>query len=295
MSKVVVTVAITGSQPTREMNPNLPITPREIADSAYECFNEGASIVHVHVRNPVTGKRSMDLELYEEVVDRLRARCNMLINLTTGPGGQLVVGVDNKPIPEQCIMESAERRVEHVLKLRPELCSLDVGSMNAGGLVFANAQPVIDRMAELIREAGVLPEIEVFDVGQFNIVKRMVAAGLISQRPYIQLCMGTSGGVPATPKLAQTMVESIPVDATWSIFGVGRTQFPMVAMGALLGGNVRVGMEDNIYLRKGVLTQGNAELVRHAVQIVRSLDREIASVEETREILSIQPQPATVQ
>ena len=287
MANVIVTVAVTGSQPTREMNPSLPITPKEIAESALECLNAGASIVHVHVRDPKTGMREMAFELYEEVVDRIRAKSRMIINLTTGPGGQLVVGPDNVPNADASIIEPPEVRVRHVLKLKPELCSLDVGTSNFNAMVFMNAQPVVDRMAELIKEAGVKPEIEIFDVGQFQIAERLMKLGLVDKNPHFQLCMGTSGGIPATPKNAALMAESLPKGVTWSIFGVGRTQFPMVAMGVMLGGHVRVGMEDNIYLSKGVLTKGNGELVRHAVQIVRSLGKDVASVEEARELLSL--------
>lgn len=287
MDKVIITVAVTGSQPTREMNPNLPITPQEIADSAYECLNEGATIVHVHVRDPKTGRRSMEHSLYQEVVERVRARSNMVINLTTGPGGQFIIGPDNKIDEASSIIASPEERVGHVLELKPEICTLDVGSANFGAMLFANAQPVIDRMAELIRDAGVKPEIEVFDIGQFRIADRLAKLGLIDGKAHYQLCMGTAGGIPATAKTAVAMADALPADATWSIFGVGRTQFPMVAMGALLGGHVRVGMEDNLYLSKGVLANSNAELVRRAAEIVRSLGKEVASVEETRKILSL--------
>lgn len=287
MDKVIITVAVTGSQPTREMNPNLPITPEEIADSAYECLNEGASIVHVHVRDPETGVRSMAPELYAEVVERVRAKSRMIINLTTGPGGQLIVGPDNKPNPQASIIEPPETRVGHVLKLKPEMCSLDVGSANFGSMVFMNAQPVIDKMAGMIKSAGVKPEIEIFEVGQVQIVERLMKLGLVDKSAHFQLCMGTNGGIPATPKNATLMAESLPQGVTWSIFGVGRTQFPMVAMGVMLGGHVRVGMEDNLYMSRGVLAKSNAELVQRTVQIIRSLGKDVASVEEARKALSL--------
>ncbi len=287
MDKVIITVAVTGSQPTRAMNPGLPITPQEIADSAYECLNEGASIVHVHVRDPKTGVRSMAFELYEEVVERVRAKSRMIINLTTGPGGQVVVGPDNRPDPAASIIEPPETRVAHVLKLKPEMCSLDVGSSNFGTMVFMNAQPVIDKMAELLKGAGVKPEIEIFDMGQVQIVERLMKLGLVDRSAHFQLCMGTGGGIPATPKNAILMAESLPPGVTWSIFGVARTQFPMVAMGVMLGGHVRVGMEDNLYMSRGVLAKSNAELVRRTAQIIRSLGKDVASVEEARKALSL--------
>lgn len=287
MDKVIITVAVTGSQPTREMNPGLPVTPKELAESALECLNEGASIVHVHVREPDTGIRSMRYELYEQVVERVRAKSKMIINLTTGPGGQLIVGPDNRVRTDGSIIEPPEVRVAHVLKLKPEMCSLDVGSSNFGGMVFMNAQAVIDRMAELIKPSGVKPEIEIFEVGQVQIVERLMKLGLVDKSAHFQLCMGTSGGIPATPKNATLMAEALPKGVTWSIFGVGRTQFPMVAMGVMLGGHVRVGMEDNLYLSRGVLAKSNAELVQRTVQIVRSLGREVASVDEARAALSL--------
>lgn len=286
MDKVIVTVAVTGSQPTRDMNPNLPITPKEIADSALDCFNEGAAIVHVHVRDPNTGARSMAPELYEEVVERVRAKSGMIINLTTGPGGQMIMGPDNKKA-EASIMEPPEIRVRHVLKLKPEMCSLDVGSSNFGAMVFVNAQPVIDRMAEMIKSAGVKPEIEIFEVGQVSIGERLMKLGLVDKSAHFQLCMGTTGGIPATPKNATLMAEALPQGVTWSIFGVGRTQFPMAAMGVMLGGHVRVGMEDNLYISKGVLAKSNAQLVQRAAEIIRSLGKQVASVEEARKALSL--------
>ena len=289
MEKVIITVAVTGSQPTRKMNPNLPITPEEIANSAYECFNEGATIVHVHVRDPKTGNRSMGLELYAEVVERVRAKCNMIVNLSTGSGGQLIVGPDNKPKMDVSSMETPEKRVEHILKLKPELCSLDIGSGNFGPMVFLNAEPVIDKMAELIKTAGVKPEIEIFELGHVQIANRLMSLGLVEKSAHFQLCMGTKGGVPATAKNAIHMAESLPTGVTWSIFGVGPAQFPMVAMGVLLDGHVRVGFEDNLYMRRGVLAKSNAELLQRTVQIIRNLNKDVASIEEARKILSLPP------
>lgn len=287
MNKVIITVAVTGSMPTREQNPNLPITPEEIANAAYECYNEGAAIVHIHVRDPKTGKRSMAFEHYAEAVERLRTNCNMIINLTTGPGGQLTIGPDNQPRLEQSFMSSPEKRVEHVLLLKPEMCSLDVGSSNAGFGVFVNAEVVIDKMAELIKQSGVKPEVEIFDIGHIQIANRLMKLGLLEKNAHFQLCMGTRMGVPATVKDAVHLSESLPPGVTWSIFGVGASQIPMVAMGVLLGGHVRVGFEDNLYIRKGQLAKSNAELVARTADIIRSLNKEVASVEEARKILSL--------
>lgn len=287
MDKVIITVAVIGSRPSREQNPDLPMTPQEIAESAYEAYNEGASIAHIHVRDLKTQKRAMETELYSAVIERLRGRCRMVINLTTGPGGQLVVSPDNQPDMGRSLMASPEKRVEHVLKLKPDMCSLDVGSANSGMGVFVNAEVVIDRMAELIKKSGVKPEVEVFDAGHIQIAKRLMNLGLLEKNAHFQLCMGTRMGAPATPKDAVYLAESLPPGVTWSIFGVGASQFSMVAMGALLGGHVRVGFEDNLYMKKGQLAKSNAELVRRTVEIIQNLNKEVASLDEARKILAL--------
>lgn len=287
MDKIIITAAVTGSQPTREMNPNLPVSPKEIAAAALECLDAGASIVHAHVRDPETGKRSEDFKYYEEVVERVRAKSDMIINLTTGPGGQLVMDADLERDPEKTIMMNAEKRVEHVVKLKPEMCSLDIGSSNFGPMIFVNAEQVVDRMATRMKEAGIKPEVEIFDFGQIKIANRLIKLGLLEENAHFQLCMGTAGGAAASPKLASALVDELPKGVTWSIFGVARHQFPMVAMGAVMGGHVRVGMEDNIYLSKGVLAESNAQLVERAAMIARGVGREVASVQEAREILGL--------
>jgi len=226
----------------------------------------------------------MVIEYYEEVVERIRAQSRMIINLTTGPGGQLIVGPDNKIDPAQSILESSDARIKHVLKLKPEMCSLDVGSSNFVSMVFLNAQQVIDDMAGA---AGIKPEVEIFELGQVKIARRLAKMGLLGENAHMQLCMGTAGGLPATAKTAIAMVEELPFGVTWSIFGVGRTQFPVVAMGAVLGGHVRVGMADNLYLRKGVLAVSNGQLVRQAVDILKALGKEVATVDEARKILAL--------
>jgi len=184
-------------------------------------------------------------------------------------------------------MATPEKRVEHILKLKPELCSLDIGSSNAGFGVFVNAQVVIDKMAEMIKKAGVKPEIEIFDLGHIQIANRLIKLGLVEKNAHFQLCMGTKMGVPATPRDAVFLSESLPRGTTWSIFGVGAAHFPMVAMGILLGGHARVGLEDNVYLKKGQLAKNNAELVQHTAKITRDLHKEPASVEEARKILGL--------
>lgn len=285
MEKVIITVAVIGSAPTREQSPYIPITPREIAESAVEAHKAGASIAHIHVRDPETGNASNDVAFFTEVVERIRDACDMILNLSTGHGGALYIGPDGKAILDG--IQSAERRVEHVLKLKPELCSLDIGTMNFGIGVFANTQPIVDKMAEMIKETGAKPEVELFDVGQIEIANRLMDLGLIEARPHFQLCMGTAGGCAATPKNAVHFAECLPPDCTWSIFGVAREQFPMAAMGALLGGHVRVGFEDNLYMEKGLKAKSNADLVNRAADIIRCLNKSVASVDEAREILGL--------
>jgi len=285
MDDVIITVAIIGAGPTRQMSEYIPITPAEIADSAVAAFNEGASIAHIHVRDPEAGTSSNEVHLFEEVVERVTARCNIILNLSTGAGGGLYIGADGQALTEG--LQSAERRVEHVLKLRPEMCSLDIGSMNFGEGLFTNAQPVVDRMAQMMKEAGVKPEVELFDMGHIEIARRLISLGLVDEPVHYQLCMDTAGGLAATPKNAVHFSECLPPGGTWSIFGVGRTQFPMAAMGVLLGGHVRVGFEDNLYLKRGVKAKSNAELVKRAADIAQDLNRDVASVDEARRILSL--------
>jgi uncharacterized protein (DUF849 family) len=287
MDKVIVTAAVIGSHPTRDQNPHIPLTPEEIADSAYECFNEGASIVHVHVRDLKTRRRSMEKALYRRVVERLREKCHMIINLSTGEGATLAIGPDNQPDMANSIMASPDKRVEHVLELKPEFCSLDVGSSNNRSGLFANPESVIDRMAALIKGSGVKPEVEIFDFGHIRIAERLIRLGLIEKNAHFQLCMGTKMGVAATPKMAVALSEVLPPGCTWSIFGVGAAQFPMVGIGVLLNGHVRVGFEDNLHLKQGQLAKSNAELVKRTVKIIHSLGKEVASVAEARSILGI--------
>ncbi len=268
-----MTAAVTGGTTSLKEHPGLPVTPEQIATAAYECYNEGASIVHIHVRDPKTGNKSMELRYYRETMELLKSKCNMIVNLSTGPGGHLTIGPDNQPKMELSFMATPERRVEHVLALRPEICSLDVGSANASFGVFVNAQVVIDRMAEMIKRAGVKPEVEIFDVGHIRIANRLIKQGLLEEKAHFQLCMGTNMGLAATPRNAVFISESLPPGVTWSIFGIGAGQFPMVAMGVLLGGHCRVGLEDNVYYRRGELAASNAQFVERVVlpTLLRSL------------------------
>ena len=287
-NKVVVTVAVTGSIGDKSRHPALPVTPKEIADSALEACSAGASVSHIHVRNPETEEPSMAFELYQEVFERIRDGSDMVINLTTGAGARIIPD-DSNPVglASGTTWSSPERRTEHIVKLKPELCSLDIGSMNFGPRVFANALPHVEGMARRIKEAGVKPELEVFDMGHIAIGHHLLEKGLVERPPIFQLCLGIQWGIPATPKNMMMMREALPPDAIWAGFGVGPASFPMVAQSALLGGNVRVGFEDNFYLSRGIRAKSNAQLVKKAVGIVRVLDKEPASPQEAREILGL--------
>jgi len=273
MEKVIITVAATGSRPTKELNPAVPYTPEEIAQSAIECYGAGAAIAHIHVRDPETGKPDFKLELFQEVMDRIRDECDMLVNLTTS--GLLLTGSD-----------LTEKRLQPVA-LRPEICSLDLGSINFPDVVFLNPPEWARAAAQKMREYGVKPEIEVFDVGHIHQALDLIEDGLIDDPPYFQLCMGIRWGIEATPENLLFMKGKLPPDARWSVLGVGRAQKEMIALGILLGGSVRVGFEDNIYLREGILAKSNAQLVEMAVDLIRVLDREPATPAEARQMLGI--------
>jgi 3-keto-5-aminohexanoate cleavage enzyme len=273
MEKVIVTAAVTGSRPTREMNPAVPYTPEEIAQSAVECYDAGAAVAHIHVRDPETGKPDFRIELFQEVMDRIRSKCDMLVNLTTS--GLFLTGPN-----------LIERRLRPVA-LGSDICSLDLGSINFPDAVFLNPPEWGRSAAGRMREHGVKPELEVFDVGHIYQASALIEEGLIDRPPYFQLCMGVRWGIEATPENLLFMQSKLPPDARWSVLGVGRAQKRMIALGILLGGNVRVGFEDNIHLREGVLATSNAQLVEMAVDLIRVLDREPAAPAEARQMLGI--------
>jgi 3-keto-5-aminohexanoate cleavage enzyme len=273
MEKVIITAAVTGSRPTKEMNPAVPYTPEEIAQASIECFHAGAAIVHIHVRDPETGRPETKIELYKEILDRIRAECNLIVNLTTSG-----LHID-EPDP-------VETRLQP-LSLRPDICSLDVGSVNFTDQVFINPPDWGETAAKRMLELGVKPEIEIFDVGHISQAQDLATKDLIKQPFYFQLCMGIKWGIEATPENLIFLRNKLPPGARWSVLGVGRWQLPMIAMGILLGGNIRVGFEDNIYLRKGILAKSNAQTVEMAVDLVRSLQREVATTDEARKILGI--------
>jgi 3-keto-5-aminohexanoate cleavage enzyme len=273
VEKAIITAAVTGSSPTKEMNPAVPYSPAEIAQAAIECCRAGAAIAHIHVRDPQTGRPDSRLELFREVVDRIRAECDMILNLTTS-GYHL--GEGNVP----------EKRLQ-VLSLQPEICSLDVGSVNFRERVFVNPPEWGEVAATRMRAVGVKPEIEVFDVGHIYQALDLIQRGLIADPPYFQLCMGVKWGIAATPENLLFMKSKLPANARWSVLGIGRAELPMIALGILLGGNVRVGFEDNIYVKRGVLAVDNAQLVEMAAGLVEQLQREVATPSEARALLAI--------
>ena len=288
-NKTIITCAVTGSAPTPDKNPAVPVTPEEIANSAIEAWRAGAAIVHVHVRDPNTGAPSMAFKHYEEVTERLRrSESDVLINLTTGPGARLMPGID-KPMEfkKGNTVKTPLERVKHIEKLKPDICSLDVATMNFNQHVFLNTPDHLRIMAERIKGAGVKPELEVFDTGQIELAKKLISDNDIDLPAYFQLCLGISYGATATPEAMMHMRDRLPKGSIWSAFGISRQQFPMAAQAVLLGGNLRVGMEDNIYLGAGELAPSNAALVERAVQIVHNLGGKVASPAEARAILGL--------
>jgi uncharacterized protein (DUF849 family) len=287
MEKVILTVSITGSFGDRSV-PGLPITPKEIAESALEAHEAGAAIAHIHVRDVETGKPSMEFKLYDEVVQRIRDRSDMILNLSTGAGARFIP-TDKDPIglaPGSTLC-TPQKRIEHVMRLKPEVCSLDVGSMNFGPHVFVNYLPHVEWMAEHVEAGGVKPELEVFDLGHVEIANYLLRTGRVRHPPLFQLCMGVNWGIPATSHHMVMMKQALPLDAIWAGFGIGETAFQMLAQSVLLGGNVRIGMEDTWHLEKGKQAKGNKELVEKAVVILRVLGKEPATSEEARDLLKL--------
>jgi uncharacterized protein (DUF849 family) len=285
--KVMIACAVTGSADTPGKNPAVPVTPREIAQSAVDAAKAGAAIVHIHVRDPATTKPSMDLALYRETMERIRdSGTDVVINLTTGPGARFVPGSDDplKPGPATNLKPPADR-VAHILELRPEICSLDMGSMNMANYVFVNPASYLEAMAVAIRDAGVLPELEVFEAGHLRLARRMIETDHIKPPGMFQICLGIAWSQPATPEAMAYMRSMLPPEAPWFAFGISLYQFPMVAQAVLLGGHVRVGLEDNIYLGKGELAPSNAALVEKAGRIVELLGDSVATPAEARQML----------
>jgi uncharacterized protein (DUF849 family) len=284
--KVMISCAVTGSADTPAKNPAVPVTPQQIAASALDAAKAGAAIVHIHVRDPQTTRPSMDIAHYREVVERIRdSGSDVLINLTTGPGARFVPGAEDplKPGPGTTLRPPQER-VRHIVELKPDICSLDMGSMNMGSTVFVNTPASLEAMAVAIRDADVMPELEVFEAGHLLLAKRLIETGHVS---LFQICLGIAWAQPATPEAMSYMRSLLPPDCTWFAFGISLYQFPMVAQAILLGGHPRVGLEDNLYLEKGKLAPSNAALVEKAAKIVEVLGDQVATPAEARQILGL--------
>jgi uncharacterized protein (DUF849 family) len=265
------------------------VTPEQIAMSAMDAAKAGAAIVHIHVRDPKTGLASMEGAYYAEVVGRIRASgTDVVINLTTGPGGRFSPSPDDamKPGPGTTL-RTPRQRVQHILDLKPEICSLDMGSMNMGPNVFVNTPPILEAMATHIREAGVTPELEVFETGHLLLARRMIETGFLKPPGMFQICLGIAWGQPATPEAMLYMRNLLPPGCTWFAFGISLHQFPMAAQAVILGGHVRVGLEDNLYLERGKLTPSNAALVAKAVKIVELLGCSVATPADARQMLGL--------
>lgn len=285
--KVMVTCALTGGAAIGKNSKYVPITPKQIADEGIAAHKAGAAVLHIHVRDPETGVPSMKFEHYREVVDRIRdSGVDAILNITTGPGSRYAPPPDNPAAATP--IRSAMERVEHVVKLKPEMCTLDIATMNFGSYAFVNLPEFIKIIAREATAAGIKPEFEVFDIGHLQLALRLLADGFLPKdKPLFQFCLGIAGGAPPTTETMVLMKSMLPPDALWSAFGIARAEFAMVAQAVVLGGNVRVGLEDNLYLSHGELSPGNAPLVERAVRIIREIGEEVASVSEVREMLGL--------
>jgi uncharacterized protein (DUF849 family) len=286
---VIITCAVTGGAPLSGKNKAVPVAPKEIAESAIAAGKAGAAIAHIHVREPESGRPSMRFELYQEVVDRIRqSGSDILINLTTGAGARFVPGEpDPKVAGDGSTLTRWEERVAHVLRINPDICSLDVGSMNFGEQVFVNTPAHLRSMAAAIKQSGTKPELEVFELGHIRLAKHLIERGLINTPALFQLCLGIPWGAPATPETMLVMRNQLPQGVIWAGFGIGAAQFPMAAQAVLLGGHTRVGLEDNLYLRHGVPAASNAALVEEAVRIIAAFGEHPASPAEASDILQL--------
>ena len=288
---VIITCAITGAGETTDKSEHVPVTPEQIANSALEAAKAGAAIVHCHVRDPKTGKGSRNPDYYEEVVDRIREKdSQVIINLTAGMGGDLVIGPDTNPMNfgEGTDLVGALERLQHVERIRPDICSLDCGSLNFGDTneVYISTPEMLREMTQKVKSLGVRPELEIFDTGNLWFAETMIAEGLLDTPFWIQLCLSIPYGTPMDIGILYAMVNRLPENAEFTSFGLGAMQMPMVAQSVMLGGHVRVGLEDNLYLEKGVLAT-NADLVKKAVNIIELMGASIQSPNEARKTLNL--------
>lgn len=287
--KIVITCALTGASPLSD-NPNQPVTPKQIAESGLAAAEAGAAIIHIHVRDPETGQASGELALYEEAVGLIREQNNdVILNITTGLGAAFFPADPMLPKEAGPLTQiwSAEQRVEHVLKLRPEICTFDLVTAQVFGAVVISLEPVLTRMAELIQAAGVTPEIELFDAGDAVLAKHLIRKGVLKGPGVYSFVMGLNFTMPADTETMLYVRNLLPAGAQWQGFGIARNQFPMAMQSVLLGGHVRVGMEDNVFISKGAFAKSNAELVAKARRMIEDLGPSIATPAEARRILAL--------
>ena len=286
--EVIITCAVTGSGDTAEKHPDLPKSPEQIAAAAIEAAEAGAAVAHIHVRNPQTGEAGRKLEWYQEVVERVRASStDVVLNITAGMGGDFMPDKDDpgKGGPGTD-MANPDERLAHVKKLLPEICTLDCGTQNYSTTAYVSTPEMLREMAKIIQELGVKPEMEVFELGQIWFAKQLIKEGLIDEPPLFQLCMGIPWTAEANAENMLALRNTLPENSVWAGFGISRMQMPMVAQAMILGGNVRVGLEDNLYLKRGVLAS-NGQLVERAVEIIERLGGSIMSPQQTRKKLGL--------
>ena len=292
--EVFITCAVTGSGGTQDRSPHVPRSPKEIAESAIKAAKAGAAVVHCHVRDPETGKPSRDLKLYRELTDRVReSDTDVVLNLTAGMGGDMIFGSSEAPFPlaEGTDMVGATERVAHIAECLPEICTLDCGTMNfaEADYVMTNTPGMLTAMGKMMTKLGVKPEIEAFDTGHLWYAKQLVADGVLEPDALVQLCMGVPWGAPDDLNTFMAMVNNVPSNWTFSAFALGRNQMAYVAASVLAGGNVRVGLEDNLWLDKGVLAE-NYQLVERAVTIIENMGAKVIGPEAVREKLKLTKQ-----
>ena len=289
-NEVIVTCAVTGAGDTLGKHPEVPVTPEQISNAAIAAAKAGASVAHIHVRDPETGLGSRDVNLFKEVVERIRdSNTDVVINLTAGMGGDWVPSEENPSMPGPGTdMIGPEERLAHVKEIHPEICSLDCGTMNFGNgnEIYISPPGYLREMASMIQEWGVKPELEVFELGQIRFAKQMIKEGLINEPPMFQICLGIPWGAEQTVDSMKVMKDELPINASWASFGIGRMQMPMAAAAVAMGGNVRVGLEDNLYLEKGVLAS-NDQLVTRVIEIIQRMGSRVLSPQETRDKLKL--------
>ncbi len=287
-NQVILTCAVTGSADVKDKHPGLPVTPEEIAKAAIEAAKAGAAIAHIHVRDPKTGIPARDIELYKETAKLIRASdTDVILNITTGMGGDLVPSEENPAMagPGSDMITPAER-VQHIEVIKPEICTLDCGSFNYSFTAYVATMDMLRASAKRIQQAGVRPEVEAFELGHIWQAKQLIKEKLLDKKALFQLCMGIPYGAEGTTRNVVTMFDALPSGVTWGAFGIGRQEMPMLAQSVIMGGNARVGLEDNLYLERGVLAT-NVQLVQRAKEIIERLGSKLATPAEARMILEL--------